>query len=324
MSNKIGLISYSSFSEGMNNIKNEIRALAGSNIAISLQETSPMISSIVAGRSLTGKKLVVVWGNVPQLPRNDNVVFKNNINKSNYTNKKNFFNHFQNSNLVEAFLPYVLYNTEDARAYMRASLPDSNTAEFPLLVERQNLVGSGGDGIKLIRNVSHITTNGKLWVVYKKKKDEYRVHFYKTLSGVIELYFQKKLLKREREIPVGQPEDPFKVRNFANGWVFSPNWADVPLNVIKAAARLALSTELSFGAIDILYNSAQGSAWILEVNTAPGAIETTAKWYAKHIHADFLKMLEDTPIVPINTSSNFHYIKNGGEFTVSLDVINRW
>jgi glutathione synthase/RimK-type ligase-like ATP-grasp enzyme len=155
------------------------------------------------------------------------------------------------------------------------------------LVERNCLDGHSGYGIKLIRNDTEVTHSARLWTAYKKKKDEWRVHFFKKINGEIEFFFQKKLLVMNSESPVGQSESQFKVRNYANGWVYSPNRSDCPGSVMAAAVSFAYKTSLDFGAIDILYNERNRAAWVLEINSAPGAIESTARWYAKNFSQYF-------------------------------------
>ena len=137
---------------------------------------------------------------------------------------------------------------------------------------RTVLTGFGGDGI-------HITTKGEqvidapLYVLYKKKKAEYRVHVF---NGKIIDITQKK--KR-----AGFEDVDTKIRNYANGWVYCREDIEVPDDVCEQAVKAVRHLGLTFGAVDIIYNEKEDQAYVLEINSAPGLEGTTIEAYKNAI-----------------------------------------
>jgi hypothetical protein len=320
MANKIGFLKYSDFSGGLQNIKEEVNEILGGSVGVILGETSPMTRAISEGTRIIGKRLIISWGNSLILPSRDNVMLRNSIRKTTYTNKLDFFSAFTETT-VSPFLPMFFTDALEAANYVQ-STTGGRRADSPILVERQILSGSGGEGISLIRQAGQINSSSRLWVVYKKKRNEYRVHFYKRTDGIVSLFVQKKLLKRDSAPPRGQTEDQYKVRNLENGWVYSPNCTDYPVHILRAAAEMAACSNLHFGAIDIVHNDASNSSWILEVNTAPGAVESTAKWYARNIVDDFNNFVAGAATHPPVTGDTVFSAKRGNsEETYTLTAL---
>lgn len=134
-----------------------------------------------------------------------------------------------------------------------------------------------GDGQEFIEPWS----NCRLWTLYIKKKDEYRVHI---VEGEL-VDVQKKVLRQHDE--QGNPIDPktvdFRVRNLANGFIFQRENITVPDKVIQAAKDCFKITELNFGAFDVIFNQSINKAFVLEVNSAPGIMGTTLENYVSHM-----------------------------------------
>lgn len=274
MTDKIGLFSYNTSSKGVKAIKEALDDLHVS--AARLGNSSPAIVKIRTGSgAFAGKRVIAHWGNTEALSARRDVFQLNNVNKTTYINKRAFFEWGAGASF-SGYLVKPLFSHEQAVNYVNAhpSIEDS-----PVLVERRILDGHSGEGISLIRHVNQIDPSARLWTVYKKKAEEWRIHFFKGADNKLHLYCQKKLLKNG--IPAAQTaESRFKVRNFVNGWVYSPNRLNAPTKVIVAAVNIAGYSNLDFGAVDIIFNAGSAKAFILEVNTAPGAVGSTAKWYA--------------------------------------------
>jgi hypothetical protein len=147
------------------------------------------------------------------------------------------------------------------------------------LLIRHQLRGHSGEGIEIYRPEywgggsgnnpvwKRFDRDAPLYVKYKKKKNEYRVHVF---NGQV-LFVQEKRRERERE----RTADESLVRSHQNGWVFcregieyANDGQELALHTIAVLAVLALG--LDFGAVDIIYNARENQHYVLEVNTAPG------------------------------------------------------
>jgi glutathione synthase/RimK-type ligase-like ATP-grasp enzyme len=144
---------------------------------------------------------------------------------------------------------------------------------------RHVLRGHSGEGIEIYRPEYYggsLSSNpvwvrfdhtAPLYVKYKKKKNEYRVHVF---NGQV-LFVQEKRRERERE----RTADESLVRSHQNGWVFCREGIEYQeptqqsdLHNIAINAVNALG--LDFGAVDIIYNARENQHYVLEINTAPG------------------------------------------------------
>jgi hypothetical protein len=120
-----------------------------------------------------------------------------------------------------------------------------------------------------------------LWLQYKKKKSEYRLHF---IGNEIVMIQQKVLPKNDPDgnpIPKGSVD--FRVRTHRTGFIFIKQDVNPPSVVIKEATKawgVLKDAGLSFGAIDVIYNAPLDKAWVLECNTAPGLEATSIDTYA--------------------------------------------
>lgn len=138
------------------------------------------------------------------------------------------------------------------------------------IVVRNVLNGHSGQGIDIVSG--NVLPTAPLYVEYKKKRHEFRVHVFK--GEVIDTQQKKKRNTDERP-------DTFNtfVRNTANGWVYCRN--DIASDVFRdALAILAVrALDLDFGAVDIIYNEHENQNYVLEVNSAPGLEGTTLQKY---------------------------------------------
>lgn len=145
-------------------------------------------------------------------------------------------------------------------------------AEGVTVVGRSTLTGHSGEGIT-IYNEGDVLKEEKLYVKYINKREEYRLHVFR---GHV-FFVQRKA--RKKDVPDDKVN--WKVRNHANGFIYSHKEADVP-NVAKDIAIAAItSLGLDFGAVDLIYNEAMDKYFALEVNTACGLVGTTLNKYVE-------------------------------------------
>lgn len=144
------------------------------------------------------------------------------------------------------------------------------------IVCRTVLAGHSGDGIVIAESSAELVA-APLYVEYKKKKDEYRVHCAKTGDGsVTPISIQRKARRTGAEVV------NWKVRNLANGFVFVRNNVNPPV-CVEAVARSAFELSgLDFGAVDVIFNQKEGKAYVLEINTAPGLEGQTITDYSNY------------------------------------------
>ncbi len=204
------------------------------------------------------------------------------------TNKATFFRTFgRMSHGIINYLPPFFATVDSALTYMRG-VGDNRGSQYPGLVERQTVTGTNGEGILFLKAGEAPTNRGRLWVCYKKKTKEFRVH---VVNGVI-IHAQVKKIPAETMARTNAADriDRFTLRNFDNGWRFtSIPLTELPRNVITAAetfiaANIYFSRDsANIYALDIVFNERDGgSAYILEANRAPGLSEVTVEKYADY------------------------------------------
>jgi len=124
-----------------------------------------------------------------------------------------------------------------------------------------------------IENATLELPKAPLYVLYKKKRSEYRVHVFN--GQVIDVSE-----KRKRR---GIDRDDGYIRNLANGWVFCRDGIVEPADLRDLAIRAVQALGLNFGACDIIWNERENKCYVLEVNTAPGLEGTTLQRYVDAI-----------------------------------------
>jgi glutathione synthase/RimK-type ligase-like ATP-grasp enzyme len=144
---------------------------------------------------------------------------------------------------------------------------------FPIMC-RTKLQAHSGEGIVVAERRDQLVV-APLYTQYIKKKHEYRIHALRMPGkGTSIIVAQRKAKKNDRD------DANFMVRNLDNGFVYVLD--DAPPECVRSEAVKALeSTELAFGAVDVIYNEHQQKAYVLEINTAPGLEQRTAEAYAK-------------------------------------------
>ncbi len=102
------------------------------------------------------------------------------------------------------------------------------------------------------------------------KRTEFRVHIFRHEAILTQI-------KLRREGFAELPGYNSIVRNVASGWVYGVQGAEDAEGAEAARAAAARAVDvlgLDFGAVDIVYKTGTGVAYVLEVNTAPGLEET--------------------------------------------------
>lgn len=279
MSVKAVVYSYNRYSKGASNLKNELQKRPN-GIDTTKSAGQGLRLNNACGNAVTrDPHAVIVWGNEALFHlQKRNALFFNVADKNRFVNKKSFFEvEFANT-------PTYFTSRADAEEYL-ARTPDNGRYK---LVERHNLTGHSGDGIRLVKAGQALSPQCRLWTVYVPKKYEFRVHFFKPTNA---LFFQQKKRRldadnADRDIIDPTPRfEAYAVRNHAAGWVYCTENSEVP-NVVRTVAESFVRdprNTLDYGAIDIIYNEQNNAAFILEVNTAPGIEGRTVTWYAEQI-----------------------------------------
>lgn len=175
------------------------------------------------------------------------------------TNKLFTFQKFKENNVNH---PEWTTNKEEAKVWV---------SEGHSVLCRKLLTGNSGAGIILVESVDIPLPNAPLYVKYKKKKKEFRVHVvYGKAIEVVE--------KRKRK---GFDAVDTKIRNHGNGWVFCRDNVIEPNDLRTTAIAAVSAVGLDFGAVDIIWNEKENKCYALEVNTAPGIEGTTVQQYAE-------------------------------------------
>lgn len=115
--------------------------------------------------------------------------------------------------------------------------------------------------------------NARLYVQYKKKKHEFRVHVFN--GKVIDIAQKKR--------KVGHENRNNQIRNHANGWVFAREGITPPAGISTLVLSACDALGLRAGAVDIIWNEKENKCYVLEINSAPGIEGTTCKRYTTEI-----------------------------------------
>jgi hypothetical protein len=142
--------------------------------------------------------------------------------------------------------------------------------EGKVVLNRTQLNGHSGAGIVVAARVEDVVVGCPLYVVYRKKKREYRVHV--AFGTVIDT--QQKMKRRDYDGDVD-----YAVRNHHTGWIYARGDVDESVTRDALAIRAVEYLGLDFGAVDIIYNERDNQYLVLEVNTAPGLEGTTVEKY---------------------------------------------
>lgn len=204
---------------------------------------------------------VLVWGNtkVPNWIPNSYINTPDKI--ENACDKLKTFNILRDSGVS---IPEYTTDPIVAKSWLNKSF----------VVCRTLLKASGGAGIILAKTEEDFV-EAPLYVKYKRKDKEFRVHVFK--GEVLHIQEKRKKLSDEKAT--------FNkyIRNHSNGWVFCVTDIIEPDGIRELALQACKALELDFCAVDIIYNSKYNKMYVLECNTAPGIENTTLSQYVKAI-----------------------------------------
>jgi hypothetical protein len=149
------------------------------------------------------------------------------------------------------------------------------------IVGRRLLQGHSGNGIETWGIHSEDNPidapHCPLYVKYIKKSAEYRVHVFN--GQVIDVQ------QKRRRNGLTNDEVNFQIRVHDNGWVFTREDINTPEMVTRESIKAVNALGLDFGAVDVIYNRHYSTAYVLEVNCAPGIENTTVQIYANAIES---------------------------------------
>ncbi len=136
-----------------------------------------------------------------------------------------------------------------------------------VIVARKLLKSHSGKGIVLCEKVEDVP-DAPLYTQYIKKRREYRVYWVKGFPGTM---IKQKLKKNGKE--------PSKIQNLDNGYVYGSCTEPISPVVLATAIKVAKVFDLDFGAIDVIWNKSIDRAYVLEINSAPGMVDSTCQWF---------------------------------------------
>ena len=208
---------------------------------------------------------VINWGCTKEWPWiNNNPKFANQT----VCNKLEFFQKVEAHNKV---FPKAFVNVPEWTTDLRLSNGLIKDSVFASTI----LNGHSGAGIMIMSPDDEKIVTAPLYVQYKKKKQEFRVHVFKDghTFTVIDVT-QKKKRKGFENVNT-------KIRNHKNGWVYAREDIVEPKDLRIQALNAAYCSDLAFAAVDIIYNEYEDKCYVLEVNTAPGIDGTTLEKYTE-------------------------------------------
>lgn len=211
------------------------------------------------------KKKVINWGSSSLPPE---VIKCNVINKPENiavcSNKLNFFKEISGKCSVPDW-------TTDIKIAMQW------VADGSLVCARTILQGHSGAGLVIMsKDNSKTFTKAPLYTRYIPKQDEYRIHV--VNNEIIDV--QRKAIRPGWIEEHDGAKPNFHIRNLANGFIYVRNDVNPPDIVKQEALKAITASGLVFGAVDVIYNSKRKSAYVLEINTAPGLEGTSVQNYA--------------------------------------------
>lgn len=173
------------------------------------------------------------------------------------------------SNKLLSFIKFRVNNVSTPEWTTDVTVAQSWNKDY---LARTLLRSHSGKGIVMVP-AGEVGPNAKLYVQYKKKKHEYRVHVFQ--SRVIDVTQKKKR--------VGHEDTNHQIRNHQNGWVYCRENVQEPEGIQQLALAACNALGLESGAVDIIWNEKENKCYVLEVNTAPGICGITTKKYTDAI-----------------------------------------
>lgn len=252
---RIILIGYSPASGGLKNLQDTLQEMAPDYRILRVRKDSERYKQ-------RASDVIITWGNIGPSQYETEMEYQA---KKIACNKLKTFQVFKDKNVN-----HPDWTTDPAVAAGWC------IAEGKTVVARTILDGHSGEGIVLLgpdNYHSEAPVSCPLYVIYKKKKHEFRVHVFN--NQVIDIVQKKR--KADAESVNNQ------IRNHQNGWVYCREDITIPAGVTDLALQAVQALGLKHGAVDIIYNEKEDKCYCLEVNTAPGIEGTTCVAYSTAI-----------------------------------------
>ena len=178
------------------------------------------------------------------------------------------------SNKLKAFQKFKEHNIPTPEWTTSTEIAQQWVDSGKTVLGRKLLCSHSGKGI-VVLNQETITTNlyCPLYVQYKKKKHEYRVHVFN--GKVIDITQKKR--------KIGFENRNNQIRNHSNGWIYARENLEIPDNIHELALNACNALGLNSGAVDIIWNEKENKCYVLEINTAPGIEGSTCLKYSQAI-----------------------------------------
>ena len=198
-------------------------------------------------------------------------------------NKLTFFEAISNYENAPR-VPLWTASREVAQGWLGEGKGTTANPKFKSVVARQKLTRHSGEGIVIVDKGGTLPA-APLYVEYVPKDAEYRVHVFN--GEVIDV--QRKIKDPE----VAEPKN-WAVRSHHNGFIFARRGGSgelhkdsCPKDVLNQALRAMACSGLTFGGVDVLFNTKRDKAYVLEINTACGLEGETPHIYAAAIRKYF-------------------------------------
>lgn len=214
-------------------------------------------------------KIVVNWGDSsltnPEIL--NSIVINHPQRVAAATNKRDFFQMCK-GNLN---IPDFTFERSEAEGWIR---------DGKKVVVREKLTGHSGEGIVLLEDLlswdNYNHSRAKMYVLYIPKMEEYRVHVFG--NEVVDI--QQKRIRSD--FPSNSVNH--QIRNHQNGFVYTRGNVNPHPQVSEQAIAAIGLTGLDFGAVDVIWNRHRQTAYVLEVNTAPGLEGQTVQTYIEALN----------------------------------------
>jgi hypothetical protein len=237
-------------------------------------------SATALARALTTRK-VFPDGRYRQRP-NHLVINWGNSNNPNWDIRYRHLNHpvsvLRASNKLYSFRAFSDSNIQTPEWTTSSHEAGGWISDGIVVLAKTSLTGHSGAGIIVLDSSTDEMDlpDCQLFVKYKKKRYEYRVHVFK--GEVIDTQQKRKSREANQSGDVNT-----LIRSHSNGWVFCRDGITPDPVRESLAIRSVEALGLDFGAVDIIYNERENQYYTLEVNTAPGLEGTTLDKYVEAI-----------------------------------------
>lgn len=160
------------------------------------------------------------------------------------------------------WVPHPLWtrDVDDVRSWLQSGYT---------VLSRATSSGMMGQGISILNTPSASIPSAEFYAKHVQHSEEYRVHVFKEL-----------VCNLGRKVAL-RPGANMMVRNAdEHNWDFE-YVSTAPFPVLQAGLKAVMSLGLDFGAADVGYRQRDNTAWVFEVNSAPGVGHYTITKYAE-------------------------------------------